>query len=69
MPSTDLEESPELDVTIDGADQIDVNTRTMIIGSCGAQTQIKIVANASKKVVIIADKNWAKTQRITFLLK
>ena len=53
---TDLEESPQLDVTIEGADQIDVNTRTTIIGyGCGAQTQIKIVGNASKEFVIIGD--------------
>ena len=53
---TDLEESPQLDVTIESIDRIDVNTKTIILGGgCGAHTQIKIVANASKKVVIIAD--------------
>ena len=52
---TTLEEHPTLDLTIDGADQID-DELNLIKGMGGALTREKIVASASKKLVIIADE-------------
>jgi len=45
----------KLDMTIDGADEVDPNF-DMIKGHGGAQTREKIVAEAAKKVVIVVDK-------------
>lgn len=51
---TTLEEVPEIDVTIDGADEFDPGLR-LTKGGGGALLREKIVASASKLVVIIAD--------------
>ncbi len=53
---TTLEEHSILDLTIDGADQID-NGLNLIKGMGGALAREKIVAFASKKLIIIADEN------------
>ena len=53
---TNLDEHSSLDLTIDGADQID-NELNLIKGMGGALTREKIVASASKKVVIVADQS------------
>lgn len=50
----DLSRYPEIDVDIDGADEVD-SRLNLIKGGGGCQTQEKIVASASKKLVIIAD--------------
>jgi ribose 5-phosphate isomerase A len=55
IPITTLEEHPILDLTIDGADQID-GELNLIKGMGGALTREKIVASASKKLIIIADE-------------
>jgi len=55
IPITTLNENPKLDLTIDGADQID-NRLDMIKGMGGALTREKIVASASKQTIIIADE-------------
>lgn len=52
---TTLEEHPKLDITIDGADQIDPDLN-MIKGMGGALAREKVVASASKQVVIVADE-------------
>jgi len=52
---TTLEEHPTLDLTIDGADQIDEKLN-LIKGMGGALAREKIVAFASKKLVIVADE-------------
>lgn len=62
IPLTTLEEYPTLDLTIDGADQID-NELNMIKGMGGALSREKIVASASKELIIIADK----TKKVEFL--
>ena len=54
VPLTTLDEHPVLDLTIDGADEID-NNLDMIKGGGGALMREKIVASASKKVIIVAD--------------
>ena len=51
---SDLESDPELDVCIDGADEVDQNL-VLIKGGGGCLTQEKIVASASKRLVIVAD--------------
>jgi len=51
---TDLEQDPEIDVTIDGCDEADKNL-TVIKGGGGCLTQEKIVATYSKKFIVIAD--------------
>lgn len=56
IPITTLEEHPTLDLTIDGADQIDEELN-LIKGMGGALAREKIVASASKKTVIVADES------------
>jgi len=51
---TTLDESPHLDLTIDGADEIDP-VLTLIKGGGGALLREKIVATASDRMVVIAD--------------
>jgi len=55
IPLTTLDETPELDLTIDGADEIDAKLR-LIKGGGGAHLREKIVAMASKKMIVIADE-------------
>jgi len=55
IPITTLEEHTILDLTIDGADQIDEELN-LIKGMGGALAREKIVASASKKLIIIADE-------------
>lgn len=54
IPLATLDEIPELDLTVDGADEIDPNLR-LIKGGGGALLREKIVAAASKRMVVIAD--------------
>lgn len=49
-----LDQYPELDLDIDGADEID-NDLNLIKGGGGCLVQEKIIASNSKKLVIIAD--------------
>lgn len=51
-----LDEEPEIDLTVDGADEIDQSLR-LIKGGGGALLREKIVASASEQVVIIADQS------------
>ncbi len=55
IPITTLNEHPKLDLTIDGADQVDHNLN-MIKGMGSASTREKIVALSSEKTVIVADE-------------
>ncbi|GCF08876.1 ribose-5-phosphate isomerase RpiA [Dictyobacter arantiisoli] len=54
IPITNLDEHPELDIYIDGADEIDPQLR-LIKGAGGALLREKIVATAAKRFVVIAD--------------
>ena len=56
IPLTTLDEVQQIDVTIDGADEIDPALR-LIKGGGGALLREKIVASASRKLVIIADSS------------
>jgi ribose 5-phosphate isomerase A len=54
IPLTTLDEHPEIDITIDGADEVDPKLN-LIKGGGGALLREKIVASASKKMVVVAD--------------
>ncbi|MGF0538451.1 ribose-5-phosphate isomerase RpiA [Agrobacterium sp. ES01] len=54
VPLRSLDELPELDLTIDGADEVDHQLR-LIKGGGGALLREKIVAAASNRVIVIAD--------------
>ena len=54
VPLTTLDETPELDLTVDGADETDRDL-TLIKGGGGALLREKIVAAASADMVVIAD--------------
>lgn len=56
IPLTTLDEHPVLDLTIDGADEVDKNL-DMIKGGGGALTREKIVASSAKQVIIVADES------------
>jgi ribose 5-phosphate isomerase A len=54
IPLTTLDETPFLDLTIDGADELDTSLR-LIKGGGGALLHEKIVATASDRMIVIAD--------------
>lgn len=54
IPLTDLETTPHLDLTVDGADELGPGL-TLIKGGGGALLREKIVAAASARMVVIAD--------------
>lgn len=54
IPMSTLDETPELDLTIDGADEVDSSLR-LIKGGGAALLREKIVASASARMVVIAD--------------
>lgn len=56
VPLKSLEELPELDLTIDGADELDSQLR-LIKGGGGALLREKIVAAASQRMIVIADES------------
>ncbi len=55
IPLTDFTKHPRLDLTIDGADEIQRDTLSLIKGLGGALLREKIVAAASERLVIVAD--------------
>jgi len=67
IPLTTLENEPELDLTIDGADEVDESLR-LIKGGGGAHLREKIVAAASTKMVVIADDSKRVTKLGAFPL-
>jgi len=56
VPLKSLDELPELDLTIDGADEVDGRLR-LIKGGGGALLREKIVAAASARMIVIADES------------
>jgi ribose 5-phosphate isomerase A len=62
IPLITLDECQEIDVTVDGADEVDPALR-LIKGGGGALLREKIVASATKQLVIVADA----TKRVAML--
>src|ERR1700730_19042308 len=56
IPLTSIDALPELDLTVDGADEFDPKLR-LIKGGGGALLREKIIAVASKRMVVIADSS------------
>ncbi len=56
IPLSTLEQHPVVDLTIDGADEVDANLN-LIKGMGGALLREKIVAHASKQLIIVADES------------
>jgi ribose 5-phosphate isomerase A len=54
IPLATLEDEPQLDLTIDGADELDAELR-LIKGGGGALLREKIVAASSRQMLVIAD--------------
>jgi ribose 5-phosphate isomerase A len=54
IPLTTLDEVQQIDVTVDGADEVDPQLR-LIKGGGGALLREKIVASATRQLVIVAD--------------
>ncbi|SRR6266700_4711538 len=61
IPISDLDTHPELDLYIDGADEIDPQL-SLIKGAGGALLREKVVASSSRRVVVIADSSKLVTQ-------
>ena len=68
LPICDLETNPELDLTIDGADEVDANF-VAIKGGGACLAQEKVIAFSAKKFFVVADyrkdsehlcQNWTK---------
>jgi ribose 5-phosphate isomerase A len=60
VPLTTLDETPELDLTVDGADEIGPDL-ALIKGGGGALLREKIVAAASARMIVIADESkWVR---------
>jgi ribose 5-phosphate isomerase A len=55
IPLSDLGEHPQLDLTIDGADEVESGTLNLVKGLGGALLREKIVASASKNMIVIVD--------------
>lgn len=55
IPLGDLAAYPEIDLTIDGADQAERGTLNLIKGRGGALLREKIVADASRRLLIVVD--------------
>jgi len=56
IPLTTLDDTPELDLTVDGADEIAPDL-SLIKGGGGALLREKIVAAASARMIVIADQS------------
>jgi len=57
IPISTLDEHPAIDLTIDGADEVEIGTLNLIKGRGGALLREKIVASAGKRLVIIVDES------------
>lgn len=57
LPLVSFASNPVIDITVDGADEIKRDTLDLVKGLGGALLREKIVASASKRLVIIADES------------
>jgi ribose 5-phosphate isomerase A len=56
IPLSTLAEGSQIDVTIDGADEVEAGTLNLIKGRGGALLREKIVASVSQRLVIVVDQ-------------
>lgn len=56
IPLSTLTEHSQIDVTIDGADEVEAGSLNLIKGRGGALLREKIVASVSKRLVIVVDQ-------------
>jgi ribose 5-phosphate isomerase A len=57
IPLSTLADHARVDLTIDGADEVEIGTLNLIKGRGGALLREKIVASASARLVIVADES------------
>ncbi len=57
IPLSTLEEQPQLDLAIDGADEIEIGSLYLIKGAGGALLREKLVEAAAKTLIIVADQS------------
>src|SRR5258708_21647401 len=55
IPLSDVGQSPNIDMTIDGADEVATGSLNLVKGLGGALLREKIVAAASARLIIIVD--------------
>ncbi len=58
IPLSTLDQHPDIDITIDGADEIDPHLN-LIKGGGGALLREKVVASVSKKMIVVGDSSKA----------
>jgi ribose 5-phosphate isomerase A len=56
IPLTDFAEHGQIDLTVDGADEVEQGSLFLIKGHGGALLREKIVAAASKRMIVVADQ-------------
>jgi ribose 5-phosphate isomerase A len=56
IPLTDFATCAQVDLTVDGADEVEGGTLYLIKGHGGALLREKIVATASRRMVVVADE-------------
>src|SRR5690348_870829 len=56
IPLTTFAEHSRIDLTVDGADEVELGTLSLIKGQGGALLREKIVAKASDRMVVVADE-------------
>lgn len=61
IPLATLDEQPMIDITIDGADEVDPNL-DVIKGGGGALLREKLVAQASRRMIVIVDESKISAQ-------
>lgn len=57
IPLTSLDSHPKIDLTIDGADEANLDDFTLIKGGGGALAREKIIASAAKKFIVAVDES------------
>jgi len=56
IPLTTLDETPQIDITLDGADEVDPKLN-LIKGGGGALLREKVIATATKNMVVVVDSS------------
>jgi ribose 5-phosphate isomerase A len=56
IPLSTLAEHPHVDVTLDGADEVEIGSFTLLKGRGGALLREKVVASASAQLIILVDE-------------